>query len=122
MSIYPPEEWAVSSVLVKEAEGKHLPIYYVSKILLDAETRYPEVERLVLALMVTVRRLRPYFSAYKVVVLTNQPLKQILERAGVSGRLVKWSVELTEFEIEYAPRPAIKAQVLADFLVEGVHP
>ncbi|KAL0386629.1 UNVERIFIED_CONTAM: hypothetical protein Slati_4590800 [Sesamum latifolium] len=51
----------VSSVLVREEGGKQLPIYYVSKVLNGAEGRYTPIEKVALALVVTARRLRPYF-------------------------------------------------------------
>ena len=50
--------------------------------------------------------------------LTDQPLKDILQRVDLSGRLVKWSIELSEYDIEFKGRKAIKAQVLADFIAE----
>ncbi|XP_077230114.1 uncharacterized protein LOC143863309 [Tasmannia lanceolata] len=68
------------------------------------------------------RKLRPYFQAHTIKVLTDQPLRQVLHRPNISGRLVKWAVELSEFDIQYAPRPAIKAQVLADFVAECTIP
>ena len=91
----------VSSVLVKEAGGVQVPVYYVSKRLLDVELRYPELERLALALITSTRKLRHYFLAHPVVVLTNHPMKQVMRRPEVSGRLVKWAVELTQFDILY---------------------
>ncbi|GMH13234.1 hypothetical protein Nepgr_015075 [Nepenthes gracilis] len=96
--------------------------YYVSKMLTGPETRYLRVEKLALALISSARRLRPYFQAHRIVVLTDQPLKTILQKPDVSGRLVKWAIELGEFDIEFQPRPAVKAQVLADFLVETTTP
>ncbi|KAG4207173.1 hypothetical protein ERO13_A03G050450v2 [Gossypium hirsutum] len=51
-------------------------------------------------------------------VITNQPIKGILSRVDASGKMTKWRIELTEFGIEYAPRTTIKAQILADFMVE----
>ncbi|XP_077230135.1 uncharacterized protein LOC143863337 [Tasmannia lanceolata] len=66
----------------------------------------------------TTHKLRPYFQSHTIDVPTNQPLRQILHKPDSSGRLVKRSVELGEFDIRYKPRPAIKAQVLADFLAE----
>jgi ribonuclease HI len=111
-------ENAVSGVLVKEAGKVQRPIYYVSKVLLDAETRYTLAEQLALALVVAARKLRQYFQSHPVIVLTNQPLRHILQKPDVSGRLLKWAVELGEFDIEFKPRPAIKAQVLADFIAE----
>jgi len=53
-------------------------------------------------------------------VLTNQPLRQVLSKPNVSDRLAKWAVELGEFDITFRPRSAIKAQVLADFLIERI--
>lgn len=111
-------ESAVGFVLVKEENKIQKPIYYVSKLLWDAETRYARIEKMVLALITSVRKLRPYFQAYTVIVLTDQPIKAIILRPETSGRMIKWAVELSEHDIRYQPRLAIKAQVLADFLLE----
>ncbi|KAL5548489.1 hypothetical protein UlMin_003720 [Ulmus minor] len=105
----------VSSALVREEEGVQWPIYYTSKSLLDAETRYPEVEKLALALMIAARKLRPYFQAHTIIVPTKFPLKQILQKPDTSGHLAKWSIELGEFDILFKPRTAIKGQALAEF-------
>ncbi|KAL5541181.1 hypothetical protein UlMin_042654 [Ulmus minor] len=112
---------AVSSALVREEEGVQWPIYYTSKSLLDAETRYPEVEKLALALIVAARKLRPYFQAHTIIVPTKFPLKQILQKPDTSGRLAKWSIELGEFDILFKPHTAIKGQALADFIVEFMY-
>ena len=109
---------ATSSVLVREEEGVQYPIYYTSKALLDAETRYPPLEKWALALVVAARKLRPYFQAFPVSVITNQPLRQTLHKPDASGRLVKWTIELSEFDIDYKPRAVIKAQAMADFVAE----
>ncbi|KAL0373261.1 UNVERIFIED_CONTAM: Gag-Pol polyprotein [Sesamum radiatum] len=109
---------AVSSVLVREQEKTQSPVYYVSKILQGAEKRYAQIEKLALALVITTRKLRPYFQSHKIIVLTNHPLGHIMNRPDASGRLVKWAVELGEYDIEYQSRRAIKAQVLADFVME----
>ena len=69
---------SVSAVLVHEDEGKQSPIYYVSKALLDAETRYNQLEKLALALIIAARKLRPYFQSHPITVLTSFPLKNIL--------------------------------------------
>ncbi|KAL0284052.1 UNVERIFIED_CONTAM: Retrovirus-related Pol polyprotein from transposon opus [Sesamum angustifolium] len=111
-------ENAVSSVLVRQENREHLPVYYVSKVLQGAEPKYSQIEKLALSLVIAARKLRPYFQSHQVTVLTNHPLKQLLASPKLSGRMVKWAVELSEYGIEFHPRPAIKAQVLADFVVE----
>ncbi|KAL2240234.1 UNVERIFIED_CONTAM: Retrovirus-related Pol polyprotein from transposon [Sesamum indicum] len=111
-------DYAVSSVLVCEEGGRQNPVYYVSKMLQGAEKKYIQIEKLALALVIAARKLRPYFQFHPIVVLTNHPLKQVMVKPDTSGRMVKWAVELGEFDIEFQTRNAIKRQVFADFLVE----
>ena len=92
-------EHAVSAVLVCVEGSKQLPIYYESKALLDAETRYSHLEKLSLALIVAARKLRPYFQAHPIVVVTSFPVKLVLHKPEVSGRLAKWAVELGEYDV-----------------------
>ncbi|XP_024028291.1 uncharacterized protein LOC112093653 [Morus notabilis] len=113
-------EHVVSAVLIREEEKVQWPIYYVSKALLDAETHYPEMEK-VLQIM-TSRKLRPYFQSHPIIVLTSHPLRQVLQKPDMSGRLAKWSIELGEFEVKYKPRTAIKGQALAHFVAEFSYP
>ncbi|XP_022865365.1 uncharacterized protein LOC111385221 [Olea europaea var. sylvestris] len=64
------------------------------------------------------RKLRPYFQSYTVQVLTDQPIKQILYQPKTSERLQKWEIEISELDIEFRLRTAIKAQGLVNFIVE----
>nr|GEW20702.1 reverse transcriptase domain-containing protein [Tanacetum cinerariifolium] len=64
------------------------------------------------------KRLRRYFQAHPITVITNQPIKQIMSRPDVAGRLQKWSVMLGEHNITYLPRTSVKGHILADFLTE----
>lgn len=59
------------------------------------------MEKLALAVVVSARKLRPYFQSHPIEVLTPQPLRAILHRPSQSGRLAKWAIELTEYNIEY---------------------
>ena len=76
------------------------------------------MEKLVLALVTAARKLRPYFQAHTIEVPTEYPMKQILHKPEVSGRLMKWAIELSEFDIRYKPKTSIKGQILADFVME----
>ncbi|KAK4383269.1 hypothetical protein Sango_2792400 [Sesamum angolense] len=100
---------AVSSVLVREEDGAQIPIYYVSKVLNEAECRYPSIEKMVMSLVIIARKLRPYFLSYPVRVRTNTSLKKVLGKPEASRRLVKWAIELSEYDISYLPRTTIKA-------------
>ncbi|CAA0822828.1 Unknown protein, partial [Striga hermonthica] len=112
-------ERAVSSVLLREKGAAQFPIYYVSRVMQGMKMSYSEIEKCALAVVVTARKFRPYFLNHKVKVRTNMPLGETLGRPSVSGRLVKWAVELSEYSLSYEPRRAIKAQVLADLIQEG---
>ena len=76
------------------------------------------MEKLILALVTVARKLRPYFQAHTIEVPTEYPMKQVLHKLETSGRLMKWAIELSEFDIRYKPKTAIKGQVLADFVME----
>ncbi|KAL2466277.1 RT RNaseH 2 domain-containing protein [Abeliophyllum distichum] len=88
------------------------------QVLRWAKTRYSLIEQLVLELIVAIKKLRPYFQTYLVQVMANQPLKKIIHRPKTSGRLLKWAMEVTEFDIEFKPRTAIKPQALAYFIAD----
>ncbi|XP_011071449.1 uncharacterized protein LOC105156892 [Sesamum indicum] len=109
---------AASSELIREEEGVQNLVYYVSEMLQGAEKRYAEIEKLALELVVTACKLRPYFQAHRIIVLTNHPLRNVLARPDASGRQVKWAVELGEYDIEYQARTTLKGQILAYFVIE----
>ena len=111
-------ELAVSVVLFREENKKQRPVFYVSRMLLDAETRYNAVEKMVLALDNAKKKLRHYFETHPIIVVTDFPIKQILSKPDLSGRLTKWEIDLGVYDIRYLPRAAKKGQVMADFLVE----
>ena len=78
------------------------PVYYVSKTMVDVETRYLPLEKLMLALVNATRKLSHYFQAYTVYVLTGYPLQSLLKRS----------------DIRYRPRSLVKGQIFADFFAE----
>ena len=76
------------------------------------------MEKLILALVTATQKLRPYFQAHTIEVPTEYSMKQVLHKPETSGRLMKWALELSEFDIRYKPKTSIKGQVLADFIME----
>ncbi|GJU48061.1 reverse transcriptase domain-containing protein [Tanacetum coccineum] len=94
------------------------PVYFISRALQGPELNYAPIEKLVLALVFAAKRLRRYFQAHPIMVITDQPIKQIISRPDTAERLQKWSVMLGEHNITYRPRTSVKGQILTDFLVE----
>jgi hypothetical protein len=105
----------VSTILVaeREEEGRaypvQRPVYYVSEVLADAKTHYTQPQKLLYALLITSRKIQHYFQAHKIVVPSSFPLGEIICNRDANGRIIKWSVELGEFEIKFCPRQAIKS-------------
>ena len=71
-----------------------------------------------MALVTAARKLRPYFQAHTIEISTEYPMKQVLHKPETFGRLMKWAIELSEFDIRYKPKTTIKGKVLADFVME----
>ncbi|XP_014499255.1 uncharacterized protein LOC106760320 [Vigna radiata var. radiata] len=108
---------SVSAALIQESPVLKL-IYFVSRTLQGAEERYSQVEKVALALITAARRLRPYFQSHQVVIRTNHPIAKILQKPDLAGRMVAWSIELSEFGLRFEPHGSIKGQHLADFTAE----
>ncbi|GAU35623.1 hypothetical protein TSUD_30400 [Trifolium subterraneum] len=109
---------AISAVLIRETEQVQKPVYFVSRALQEPELRYLQKEKIALAVIMAARKLRYYFLAHSIVIRTDQPVKQLLARPDMVGRMLKWSLELAEFDISFESIKALKAQVLADFVAE----
>uniref|UniRef100_A0A2N9GSG2 RNA-directed DNA polymerase n=1 Tax=Fagus sylvatica TaxID=28930 RepID=A0A2N9GSG2_FAGSY len=100
-------------------EGTERPIYYVSRALKDAETRYSGAERACLALIYASQRLRHYFLAHKIQLITkSHPIRSLLHRPVLSGRLAQWLLQLSQYEITTETPTAIKSQAIADLLAQ----
>ncbi|XP_057730557.1 uncharacterized protein LOC130945880 [Arachis stenosperma] len=109
---------ALAAVLVREDGKAQQPVYFISRALQGAELRYSKLEKLALALLTFSRRLKQYFQSHQVVVRTDQGIRQVLQKPDLAERMMTWSIELSQYDIRYEPRQAIKAQAMADFLVE----
>jgi len=112
---------AVSAALVKEEEKVQKLMYYASQALRGAKERYPPMEKLAFALVTAARKLKPYFQAHTVIVLTDKPLRWAISNPEAAGRSALWAIELSEFDIQYRPQIAIKGHIAADFTAEFTH-
>ncbi|XP_065627776.1 uncharacterized protein LOC136066811 [Quercus suber] len=110
--------YAISFVLIRVDNGVQRPVYYVSKSLHEAEIRYLPLEKAILAVVHATRKLPHYFQAHTVVVLTQYPIKAVLQSADYTGRVAKWGTILGDFDVKYMPRTFVKGQVLADLVAE----
>ena len=102
--------FSTSVVLIRDKDRVQHPVYDCSRALRGAEERYPKMEKLILALVATARKLRPYFQAHTIEIPIEYPMKKVLQKPETSGRLMKLAIELSEFDITYKPKTAIKGQ------------
>jgi hypothetical protein len=107
----------IGSALMQEFEGKERVIFYLSRKLLDAETRYSPVEKLCLCLYFSCTKLRHYLLCSECTVVSKHDvIKHMLSMPILNGRIGKWILALSEFDLRYELAKAIKGQVIADFV------
>ncbi|TYK02888.1 uncharacterized protein E5676_scaffold968G00270 [Cucumis melo var. makuwa] len=116
------QERSLGALLAQEKEkGKERALYYLSKTLVGAEVNYSSIEKMCLALFFAIDKLRHYMQAFTVhLVAKADPIKYVLSRPIISGRLAKWAVILQQYDIVYISQKTIKGQALVDFLAD--HP
>ena len=85
----------VSATLIREEGKKQLLVYYVSQAFQGAEAKYLRIEKIAFALIVASRKLRPYFQANPILVMTDQPIKKSMNKPEAVGRMVQWAIELS---------------------------
>jgi ribonuclease HI len=112
-----------SAIIVERSEEGHAfgvqrPMYFISEVLSESKVQYPAVQKLLYAILITSRKLRHYFDEYKITVIMDFPLADILHNQDATGRISKWAVELGSFSIDFKPCTAIKSQALVDFMAE----
>ena len=96
---------------------KEHAIYYLSKKFTDCETRYSLLEKTCCALVWAAYRLRQYMLTHTTLLISKMdPIKYIFEKPALSGRIARWQMILTEYDIQYTTQKAIKGNVLADHL------
>jgi hypothetical protein len=112
-----------TALVVKQAEEGHAypvqhPVYFINKVQGPSKIRYPRVQKLLYAVLLTARKLQHYFDDHKLIVVTGFPIGDILHNKEAIGRVAKWACELGAHDIEFRPRMAIKTQALVDFISE----
>ena len=93
-------------------------MYFVSEVLSDSKTHYPQIQKLLYVVLIAKSKLCHYFKSHPVMVMTSFPLDKVVQNQDATGRIVKWALELMGQGISYAPQTTIKSQVLSDFLAE----
>jgi hypothetical protein len=93
-------------------------VYYISEVLSETKARYPQIQKLLYAVVLARRKLQHYFEAHPVMVVSSFPLGETIRNPDAAGRIAKWSVELMGKTLAYAPRNAIKSQILTDSIVD----
>jgi hypothetical protein len=113
---------SIASVVVQLYDGKKRVVFYLSRRMLDAETRYPDMEKLCLCLFFTCTKLHHILlSAEVIIICKSDVIKHMLSAPVLKGRLGKWMFALSEFDIRYQPTKAVKGQALADLIAERVN-
>ena len=108
----------VSLVLIWVDGGIQRLVYYASKSLHEVKVRYLPLEKAILAVVHATRKLPHYFQVHIVIVLTQLPLKALLQNANYTGKVAKWAIILGAFDIKYMPCTSIRGQVLVDLVAE----
>ncbi|GKV49877.1 hypothetical protein SLEP1_g56600 [Rubroshorea leprosula] len=111
---------SIGCLLAQENDKKQeQAVYYLSRCLTQTEVKYSSVEKLCLALFFAAIKLRHYLIYSEVYVVAKTDIvKYMLSRPLLIGRIGKWILALSEFNLKYIPQKAVKGQALADFLAD----
>ena len=102
------------AIIVERKEVGHAnkvqrPIYFINKVLNESKARYPQVQKLLYAVLITSCKLHHYFEYYKIAMVTEFPLGDILRNKEANSHIIKWAIELSTYSIEFRSRPTIKS-------------
>jgi ribonuclease HI len=113
----------IGSALIQEFEGKERVVAYLSRKLLDPETRYSAVEKLCLCVYYSCTKFRHYLLNAECTVYSKfDVIKHMLSMPILNGRIGKWILALSKFELKFESARAIKGQIIADFITEHRDP
>ena len=97
---------SVALVVEREEEGHALkvqhPMYFISEVLYDSKTHYPQIQKLLYAVLITKRKLHHYFKSHPTTVVMSFPLSEVIQNQDTMGRTTKWALELMGQGIAYA--------------------
>src|SRR2546421_9977557 len=115
------EDLGIGAMLAQADEsGAETAIYYISKKLLPAELRYSLIEKTCLAVVWAIKKLQHYFKSYRVTIVSKMDPMQYLYRTPIlAGKLSRWLILMSEFDIEFATRKTVKGRAVAEFLAEN---
>ena len=102
----------------KDGGGVEKPVYYISRALRDAETHYPRAERVCLAIVYASQRLRHYFLAYEVNLMTKSHMIKVLRQPILSSKISQWLLQLSQYELKAETPKMVKSQTIADLLAQ----
>lgn len=97
----------------REEEGHALKVqrlvYFISEVLSDSKARYPKVQKLLYAILITKHKLWYYFDGHPVMVVSSSGLKDIINNYESFGHITKWGPKLMGINITYSPHTTIKS-------------
>jgi hypothetical protein len=91
------------------AFGEQRPVYFISKVLSESKVLYPTIQKILYGILITSRKLRHYFDAYNILVVSDFPLADIRHNRDATRRISKWAVELGALTLDFKPWTAIKS-------------
>uniref|UniRef100_A0A2N9F652 Uncharacterized protein n=1 Tax=Fagus sylvatica TaxID=28930 RepID=A0A2N9F652_FAGSY len=110
---------AVSAVLIRIKDTVQCPVYYASKTMTEAETHYPPLEKVGLALITAADKLPQYFQAHTVYLVTQYPVQAMFNKADFTGRIWKWGAKISALGVKYLPRNCHKGAGWWKVYVDG---
>src|SRR5438045_1679248 len=100
-----------TTIVVERQEEGHIqkvqhPVYFISEVLGESKIKYPQVQKILYAVLITSRKLVHYFQAHPILVVISFPIGDLLHNRDATGRIAKWAMELGSFELSFESQTA----------------